>query len=330
MNTYNFDSTGLSPDNRVSNEQHTVSTVNASMHNYFVPRYAPFFANNFVIVDMATGEPLNLGDDYLLTHEYQEGTYNVNQPIYGSVTLVDPARTGTFSLVYQTLGGPFTTEASQSIENGLALLHDLTTIDWSELTNVPDTFPLTPHNHPVTEVEAVAEMLSQLTLIREAIANPYNELTLSDITDLDEKFVAPAVNGLESIAAAIREKSAMTSIPFEMSTPGQTKTELGSLNIGSWKDTSLACVCLVLGTYKIDFDVNTRLVNPTKENIKVEVRWTVNGVVIDRSYANHTCIGLEPDDIIRLQVRLSDGSADNVIIADTGHTSSITITRLGE
>lgn len=330
MNTFNFDSTGLSPDNRVTNEKHTVSIVNASMHNYIVPRYAPFFANNLVIIDVASGEPLEPGDDYILTHKYEEGTFNVNQDIFGSITLKDPARVGTFSLVYQTLGGPFTDEASQSIENGLALLHDLTTVDWSELASVPDTFPLTPHNHPVTEVEAVAEMLSQLTLIREAIANPYNELTLSDITDLDEKFVTPAVSGLESIAAAIREKSAMTSIPFEISTPGQTRTELGALNIGSWKDTSLACVCSILGTYKIDFDVNTRLTSPTKDNIGVETRWTVNGVVIDRSYANHTCIGLEPDDVIRLQVRLSDGSADNVIIADTGHTSSLTITRLGE
>lgn len=330
MNTYNFDSTGLSPDNRVSNEKHTVSTVNASMHNYFVPRYAPFFANNFVIIDTASGEPLELGDDYVLTHKYEEGTFNVNQDIYGSVTLKDPARTGTFSLVYQTLGGDFTNESSQSIENGLALLHDLTTIDWSELTSVPETFPLTPHNHPVTEVEAVTEMLSQLTLIREAIANPYNELTLSDITDLNENFIRPVIDGIDGIAAAIIQKAASTNIPFEISTPGQTKTDLGSLNIGSWRSTSLGCECRLMGTYKIDFDVNVELVSPTAEDIKVEKRWTVNNNVIDRSYANHTAIGLTVGDVVRMEIRLVGGSADNVIIADTGHTSSLTITRLGD
>lgn len=330
MNTYNFDSTGLSPDNRVSNEKHTVSTVNANMHNYFIPRYAPFFANNFVIIDTASGEPLEPGDDYVLTHKYEEASFNINQEVYGSVTLKDPSRSGTFSLVYQSLGGEFTNDSTQSVEDGLALLHDLTTIDWSELVNTPETFPLTPHNHPVTEVEAVVEMLSQLTLIRESIANPYNELTVSDITDLNERFITPVINGLNNIGQAIREKAAATSIPFEMSTPGQTKTDLGALNIGSWRSTPIACACYIPGTYKIDHDVNVELVSPSSDDIVVEKRWTVNDVVIDRSYGNHVCIGLTPGDVVRLQVRLINGSADNVIIADTTHTTTLTITRLGD
>lgn len=326
---YNFDSTGLSTDNRIPGEKHTVSTVSSGRNNYFVPKFTPFFEAGLTVIDDQSGLPLKPGIDFVLTHKYQDAIDNINLSVYGSITLVDTSRTGTYTIAYQTLGGPFITPTGTVIESGLALLHDLTTIDFSEITNVPETFPPTPHNHNVSGVDAVDELLNQVILMRQALENPNTELSVRDITDLDERFIQPMTDGIQAIADAIITKAATTNIPFEISTPGRSVTSLGPINIGAWKDTTLSCAPAVTGSYKIDMDVNVTLAEPTKDDIIVEKRWVVNDSVIDRSYSNHTVVGLAKGDIVRLQLRLRDGSASDVVVAGPGHSSSLTITRLG-
>lgn len=329
MAFYAFDATGLASDNKITNEDHTVTSVHASKNNYFVPVSAPFYAPSLVLVDKATGKTLDEGVDYKLTHKFQEGKDNTALDLYGSVTLMDVSRTGTFSINYQTLGGDFVDASTQALADGLEHLSALLIVDWHQLANVPDTFPATPHNTSVTSIDAVNEIITSMNRIADNLELQFSGIKFSDISDLDTEWRAPLLKAFGDVAAAITAKAQASEIPFEQSCPGQTSTLLGSMVDGEWKDTALSCTPTSDGTYMIHKEVNAVAINPTTPDYTIESRWVVNGAVIDRSYANHIALGLDTTMAVRLQVRIVGTNATNLSIANTTYTSSLSIMKMG-
>lgn len=325
---YPFDSTGIATSNLISGEEHAITSVSAGFNNYIVPVSAPFFRTSLVVIDKLTGTILDEGIDYIVTHKFQEAIDNVALDIYGSITFTDEARTGTVVIRYQTLGGDYVNTQSQAINNGLDTLANLNSRDWDFIANVPLVFPSTPHNHTVTDIDAVNEILDEIILMRQAMENPFTELHMSDIVDLNTEYTIPIRNNLQAIADAINNQAASTRIPFEMATPGRAPTTLGQANDGEWKDTPLAATPSMLGTYKIDWHTFCRAPDVTVPH-SFETRFVVNNSVIDRSYSNHTAIGLDPSMNVRLQVRIVGAATADLRIADLDHSCSLFISRLG-
>lgn len=325
--TYAFDASGKLPGNLITNEEHVISNVNGVEHNYIVPTNAPFFNDSLVVVDAQTGDILKETTDYHIVWEFEEAVDEVALPISGAIVFEDVNRTGTYKLRYQTLGGDFVNTTTQAIANGLDLLANLQNTRWEDIANVPTTFPATPHNHTVTDIDAVNEILDELILMRQALEDPFKDLHMRDIIDLKSQYVDPVLNGLNDIAAAIVAKAALSSTYFEQSTPGNNPVNLGSVGV-TWKDTPLVAQVDKNGSYKIDWDLNYRLTGADRSDVIVESRYVVNDIEINRSYSNGVAIGLTAGDTVRVQTRIVGGQASAMYISDTTHSSSLIVSRL--
>ena len=328
MSLFPFDSSGTATANKIVNEDHVITTVSGTLNNYIKPLNAPFYGTTLAIIDKATGETLVEDVDYKLTHKYQEAIDNIALDVYGTITISDLSRNGTFSLNYQTLGGDMVDASTQALNNGMEALANLLIVDWSQIANVPLTFPSTPHNTSVTDIDAMNQVIDQLILIGDNLENPYRDLKFSDISDLNTEWRQPILDGFGAIAAAITAKVNASSLPFEQGTPGRTPTSVGSVVNGQWTDTPLVCQPSTNGTYMINMDVNYEAVGATGA-YALEKRFVVNGSVIDRSYSNHSAIGLSASDVVMTQVRLVGSNSTNLKVADSNFSSTISILRIG-
>jgi hypothetical protein len=238
MSLYPFDQTGLNPANRISNEAHVVSAINGTDHNYIVPENAPFFKESLVVVNTATGQILEPGVDYTFTHKFGEAEAHMARKLYGSFTFLNPNTTGTFRIAYQTLGGDFVTNFTRAIGNGIAALAGLLTVDWTTLSGLPPTFPVTSHTHPVTGVDGVKQFLDIMALIKEGIIDPNQSLHLDDVVDLDKRFITPLMLGLQDIRATIAT-SQNANLPWTSISTASSSTDLGAKINGTWFDLPL-------------------------------------------------------------------------------------------
>lgn len=327
MTTYVFDASGALPANLISNEEHVISTINGTEHNYIVPTQAPFFDTSLVVVDVTTGDILIENIDYHIGYRFQEAIDEVALPISGAIVFEDVNRTGTYALRYQTLGGDFVNNMTQNIPDGLETLANMQNTLWDAIADIPATFPATPHNHSVTDIDAVNEILDELILMRQAIEDPFKDLHMRDIIDLKSEYVTPLLAGLNDIAAAIVANAATSSTYFEQSTPGNVDTALGALAAGMWTDTPLVLQVSKNGSYEIKHDVEVRLVGASGDYY-LEKRYVVNDLAINRSYSNGGVIGLTATDVVTMQVRLVGSSATSANLAGPTFSSVLRATRL--
>lgn len=326
MSIFGFDQTGRAPGNLIQNEEQTITSINGSNLNYFVPVNAPFFKEGLAIVDKDTGLSLREGVDFVYGHKFQEADDNLGRGVYGSIGFLDPNKTGSFYLNYQTLGGDFVTNATQTIANGLSTLSGLTTLDWTDLSGLPPVWPPTTHTQPLSDVDALVEFLTIMTSIRDRIADPFNSLTLADVEDLDSEFVLPVTDGLKSIAAAIQAKALQTTIPYEQATyAGTTDVDLGATPAGTWIDSGLEVTVPSNGTYRVSHATDP---NPTPNNEKWQVRFVVDGGTIATSYINNVKTALTAGQKVKMQIRTLSIST-NFYVAREGQGANLSIERFG-
>lgn len=327
MSFFTFDASGTLPGNLITNEEHVISGVNGVEHNYIVPTNAPFFNTSMVVVDVLTGNILEETKDYHIVWRFDEAIDEVALQISGAIVFEDVNRNGTYRLRYQTLGGDFVDDTTRAIASGLDTLANMQNTTWDNIANPPATFPATPHNHTVTDIDAVNEILDELILMRQALEDPFKDLHLRDIIDLKSEYVDPVLKGLNDIAGAIVAKAAVASTYFEQSTPGDTPVALGALPAGAWKDTPLAVEVNRNGSYKIDHDVNARPEGMSADAY-IETRYVVNNLAISRSYSNGAAIGLTAGDVVKVQVRAVNSTATECRISGSTWSSTLCVSRL--
>lgn len=154
--SYPHDPTGENPRNLVVNEQHILTAENGRDFQTVIPKFAPFFLNNFSLVfrHAATGheEPLKLGKDYYFTHLFAEASKSIGKPVYGSVTFLKPGLRGTLLLKkYQSLGGDWILD-TQRIQAILAdRIHNPRTTYWDQVANLPYRYPVINHDFNIRD-----------------------------------------------------------------------------------------------------------------------------------------------------------------------------------
>lgn len=326
MPIYVFDPVGNLSDNLVTNESAQVLSVNGVDHNYIIPVFAPFYGNSLVVVDQTNGEILDPGVDYELTHEFREMSTHVNSGIYGSFTFTDSNRSGFFRIRYQTLGGDFVDTTTQALSDGLALLADLRTIDWSDIVGVPTVFPPSPHTQPVTDIESVTQLIAAIQSATTAISAGSREIHMNDIIDLDSTYITPLFTNLQNIATEIRNKNLTNNIYHEQTSPGITRTDAGNYLAGQWSDLPLQVkpATGISGTFEIKYDLKAVTV---PANTDYDVRFVVNGLVVSKSYINGAYVGLDDTMTVKLQIKPRTTNISEFVIADVNYTSSLSIER---
>lgn len=327
MSLYPFDQTGLNPANRISNEAHVVSAINGVGHNYIVPENAPFFKESLVVVNSATGQILEPGVDYTFTHKFGEAEAHMARKLYGSFTFLNPNTTGTFRIAYQTLGGDFVTSFTRAIGNGIAALAGLLTVDWTTLSGLPPTFPVTSHTHPVTGVDGVKQFLDIMALIKEGIIDPNQSLHLDDVTDLDKRFITPLLLGLQDIRATIAT-SENANLPWASISSASTQTDLGAKTNGTWFDLPLTVDAPVTGTFVPMWHINEFAINET--TAYVEVRYLVGTGTVSTSSMKFAPIALNKGTTIKLQARVVGSDVAAFYIGNKGQASTLTLVRIGQ
>ena len=327
MSLYPFDQTGLNPANRISNEAHVVSAINGVNHNYIVPENAPFFKESLVVVNSATGQILEPGVDYTFTHKFGEAEAHMARKLYGSFTFLNPNTTGTFRIAYQTLGGDFVTSFTRAIGNGIAALAGLLTVDWTTLSGLPPTFPVTSHTHPVTGVDGVKQFLDIMALIKEGIIDPNQSLHLDDVTDLDKRFITPLLLGLQDIRATIAT-SENANLPWASISSASTQTDLGAKTNGTWFDLPLTVDAPVTGTFVPMWHINEFAIN--EATAYVEVRYLVGTGTVSTSSMKFAPIALSKGTTIKLQARVVGSDVAAFYIGNKGQASTLTLVRIGQ
>ena len=327
MSLYPFDQTGLNPANRISNEAHVVSAINGVDHNYIVPENAPFFKESLVVVNTATGQILEPGVDYTFTHKFGEAEAHMARKLYGSFTFLNPNTTGTFRIAYQTLGGDFVTSFTRAIGNGIAALAGLLTVDWTTLSGLPPTFPVTSHTHPVTGVDGVKQFLDIMALIKEGIIDPNQSLHLDDVTDLDKRFITPLLLGLQDIRATIAT-SENANLPWASISSASTQTDLGAKTNGTWFDLPLTVDAPVTGTFVPMWHINEFAINET--TAYVEIRYLVGTGTVSTSSMKFAPIALNKGTTIKLQARVVGSDVAAFYIGNKGQASTLTLVRIGQ
>jgi len=153
---YQKDLFGTNPDNKVTDEVHTIGTTTGRI---FASDYGPFFGNSVVLKDGITGRELVPVEDYRLVHYYREAADDTGQAVYAAVQIVNPEVSTRILFTAQLVGGEFsysTYAIKQAIEE-LAL--DNRPVNWGDLVGVPSQFVPAPHLHDAYDLYGLKYMV---------------------------------------------------------------------------------------------------------------------------------------------------------------------------
>lgn len=168
---YPLDLSGVSSANYVVDEIHTVSEGHFRDYFFIVPKFGPFYTDNFrmsIVVNNLTRE-LTEDVDYSFALSYVTGTRITGKAMYGAVTLNNLELNGLLKISYQTVGGDQVVD-SLSILSFLAdkAYNPRTTI-FDLVSNIPNAFPPTPHYQDYDSFYGQEELVRALGEIRDAI-----------------------------------------------------------------------------------------------------------------------------------------------------------------
>lgn len=142
---YKYDPTASLAANVVK-ERFNVSS-NIPEFQVWVPHAAPFFAKDFKIKNVLTGETLVLGQDYVFSDDLSVSNRVVETNIYNTVIFIGKAKYGMFEGQYRTVGGGLVFATRDYFYQLARKLLDPVRILYSHVTNVPASFPPDHHLH---------------------------------------------------------------------------------------------------------------------------------------------------------------------------------------
>lgn len=186
-NVYPLDTTGLSPANLISNEDHTLTSANTSTYHFVVPQFSPFYREGFIISHRPVGSSgftvLAPGVDYNFAFPYVGATLQTGKPVYGAISFINLLLEGTVRLTYQTVGGEYTLDETNLIEITANIVYNPRITTWEQVSGAPAHFPPVTHAWTPQDLVGQQDLLTRLDQIRDAILNPASGGLLSHIGD---------------------------------------------------------------------------------------------------------------------------------------------------
>lgn len=170
--SYPLDTTGLSPGNRISNEVHTLTEINAAPYRILIPTFAPFYLDNLVLThESTTGTITTLiaDSDYYLCLAYVGASRSTGKIVYGGITINEGLINGTLRLTYQTIGGDWTADAGYVRERIIEMMYNPRLTIWDLVTNKPNQFPPTQHAQPADTIFGMQKLIEALEGIKDQI-----------------------------------------------------------------------------------------------------------------------------------------------------------------
>lgn len=163
---FDYDPTGVNPDNLVSNEIHNLTS---NFVRAFAPVYGPFFADSVVLFDNANDRQLVRGVDYSITELNQDVTLRLGKEISSVVLVLNVNVSSAVRMTYQVLGGLYQNQADAIANMYSALIQDNRPIAWENVLGKPLAFPPTLHLHNLEDVYGFEPVVNAVERIRSAI-----------------------------------------------------------------------------------------------------------------------------------------------------------------
>lgn len=220
--SYPLDTSGVNPTNLVTNEIHTVSEAQFRDYYFVVPNFAPFFVDNFRLVNLQNGVEVLLNEDvdYSFALPYITGTRVTGKQMYGAITLHNQNLDGILTLQYQTIGGDQICDRLHVLSYLADKAYNPRTTVWDIVTNVPNAFPPVPHYQDYDNFKGQEALVAVLGEIRDAIASN-SSLTSAKIEEFLSLFT-----GTDLTAYVKKTGDTVTGQLILEATPSQSKSAI--------------------------------------------------------------------------------------------------------
>lgn len=163
---YPFDPTGVSTDNLVQGEEHTLPQ---GEYRAIALDYGPFYTQGLVVRDVASGERLTPGSQFKAIELVEEAVIQTGLEACAILVVTDPDVSDSISADYQVVGGQFSTSVDairQLIEN---LDLDNRSIEWAMILDKPAAYPPTGHLHSINDVYGWQYVVDAIRMVKDAI-----------------------------------------------------------------------------------------------------------------------------------------------------------------
>lgn len=176
---FQFDPTGVNPNNLISNELHSLTEANFRDFYFIIPVNSPFYTNNLSITLKETnGSIIYLTEnvDYLLGLPYYGLTRSTGLPVYGAITFSSKYTSGSISLTYQTVGGPFIT-SNNTLYTALAQLgYNPLIARFDQISEVPVTLPPVSHEQALNTIMGSDQLVDAVNTLTQTVAGQQIDL----------------------------------------------------------------------------------------------------------------------------------------------------------
>lgn len=163
---YPLDLTGVSPNNLVIGERHT---LNSDYNRAFATKYGPFFTEGLKVRELPSGRLLSPGEEYVAIHLYQDATILTGKEVCAIIVITDQLVSGEVEIDYQVVGGDYSASVD-AIEQMIETLDlDERPVHWGDIIDLPSEFPPTAHLHDAGDLYGFEYVVAALENIRIAI-----------------------------------------------------------------------------------------------------------------------------------------------------------------
>lgn len=162
---YPEDGTGLSLNNKVVGEVHT---LNSSAVRCVAPTYGGFFSESVVVCNGSTGAVLIENLDYYFGELYEFPSQRYGKEICGLIVVKNRLITSV-SITYQALGGVYSYDMGSIVRMMEAIDIDARPVHWPDIYDKPTGFTPASHWHDIGDVYGFEYVVHSLERIRQSI-----------------------------------------------------------------------------------------------------------------------------------------------------------------
>lgn len=163
ISRYPLDTTGVSSDNLVQGELHTM--IHRKVRA-IAPTYGAFFSQSVVVVDNANQQQLVKDAQFYCAELYELPSARYGKEICAIILITDKDVSDSVTISYQALGGEFGTSQTAILQMIETLSLDTRPAVWPELVGRPDEFPPSHHLHDAGDIYGFEYVVHALDRIR--------------------------------------------------------------------------------------------------------------------------------------------------------------------
>lgn len=163
---FEYDKTGVNPDNLVIGEIHTLST---NQIRACAPIYGAFFTESLQVYDHTTDRLLQYGTQYKVVEMLQDATMRIGKEICLLILIIDRNVGNQVRINYQALGGMYQNDASAIVSMYETIAKDNRSVDWINVLNKPLEYPPALHLHLLEDIYGFQPLVDAIERVRTAI-----------------------------------------------------------------------------------------------------------------------------------------------------------------